>query len=63
MGIETTQYSRGFFERFGFTAERAIPDGFASGTILWRWSSISRSKTMQNNGHDKSAGNAMFREA
>ncbi|MGG4397810.1 GNAT family N-acetyltransferase [Paenibacillus thiaminolyticus] len=32
--IETTQYSRGFFERFGFTAERAIPDGFASGYDL-----------------------------
>ncbi|WP_374019099.1 GNAT family N-acetyltransferase [Paenibacillus thiaminolyticus] len=32
--IETTQYSRGFFERFGFTAERVVPDGFAPGFDL-----------------------------
>ncbi|CAH8770422.1 GNAT family N-acetyltransferase [Paenibacillus dendritiformis] len=32
--IETSQYSRGFFERFGFTAERVAPDGFAPGLDL-----------------------------
>lgn len=32
--IETSQYSRGFFERFGFTAERVVPDGFAPGLDL-----------------------------
>ncbi|CAH8703784.1 GNAT family N-acetyltransferase [Paenibacillus melissococcoides] len=32
--IETSQYSRPFFERFRFTAERVVPDGFAPGLDL-----------------------------
>ncbi|MDO3677584.1 hypothetical protein [Paenibacillus ehimensis] len=32
--IETTQYSRGFFERFGFVVERVVPGGFAPGFDL-----------------------------
>lgn len=32
--IETSQYSRGFFERFGFVAKRVCPDGFAPGLDL-----------------------------
>ncbi|WP_293655861.1 hypothetical protein [uncultured Paenibacillus sp.] len=34
MTIETSQYSRAFFERFGFIAERVVPDGFAPGLDL-----------------------------
>lgn len=29
--IETSQHSRGFFERFGFIAKQVIPNGFAPG--------------------------------
>lgn len=29
--LETTPYSRGFYERHGFAVERVVPDGFAPG--------------------------------
>jgi len=32
--IDTSQYSRGFFERFGFMAGRIVPNGFAPGLDL-----------------------------
>ncbi|GIP32537.1 GNAT family N-acetyltransferase [Paenibacillus sp. J2TS4] len=32
--IDTSQYSRGFFERFGFVAKRVCTDGFAPGLDL-----------------------------
>lgn len=32
--IDTSQHSRGFFERFGFVVKRILPDGFALGLDL-----------------------------
>lgn len=32
--IDTSQHSRGFFERFGFVVKRILPDGFARGLDL-----------------------------
>jgi len=31
VGIDTSQLSSGFFERFGFRTQRVTPDGFANG--------------------------------
>ncbi|RMC34713.1 GNAT family N-acetyltransferase [Paracoccus alkanivorans] len=33
--IETSQHSRGFYERFGFTLSRITPDGFGPGLDRW----------------------------
>ncbi|MFE3836721.1 GNAT family N-acetyltransferase [Pseudogemmobacter sonorensis] len=38
--LSTSQHSRGFYERLGFTAERIIPGGFGPG--LDRWDMIRR---------------------
>lgn len=33
--IETSQHSRGFYERLGFTVSKIIPDGFGPGLDRW----------------------------
>lgn len=33
--IETSQHSRGFYERFGFTVSKIIPDEFGQGVDRW----------------------------
>lgn len=33
--IETSQHSRGFYERFGFTVSKIIPGGFGPGLDRW----------------------------
>ncbi len=35
LALETSQHSRGFYERFGFKVVKIIPDGFGAGLDRW----------------------------